>query len=57
MTKYTILETHTLHELNELISSHTKDGWFLVGPVQVAMAGGGLSGMIHTYVASMKYTP
>ncbi len=57
MTKYTILEAHTLHELNELISSHTKDGWFLVGPVQVAMAGGGLSGMIHTYVASMKYTP
>lgn len=53
-TKYIILEAHTLQEVSELISSRAENEWYLVGPVQVAMAGGGMNEMIHSYVASMK---
>jgi len=58
-TKYTIFEADTLEELNKTISSHAENEWYMVGPVQIAIAGGGMYGMVYKYVASMKaqYTP
>lgn len=52
--RYVVLKSNSDHEIDGEIAGYAARGWILTGPVQIAIAGAGMSGMAVRYCATLE---